>query len=112
MQIKLLKLSLIISILGIFLLLILTNLIKPQQVNNYQQLSQLKLNQLATTTGKVISVYSTNDFNIIKLNNNLTLTFNQKNLQLKQNQTITATGIISSYQSSLQIQANKIKINL
>ena len=105
---SLLKLSLIISILGILTLLILSNILQPHQVNNYQDLTNLRLNSLATTTGKIISTYSINDFNIIKLDNNITLTFNSKSIP-QINQTITATGMISSYNNQLQIQVNKIK---
>lgn len=106
---KLLKLSLIISISGILFLLFLSSNLQPIQVSSYSELTKLKPNSLVQTTGKIISVYSDNDFHIIKLDNNITLTFNH-NLTPPKNQTITATGKLTTYKNQLQIQAETIKI--
>jgi hypothetical protein len=87
---NILKLSLAMSFLGIFILL-LTSTIQPQ----------------FKTTGKIISVKKYNDFYIIKLNNNLTITCNKCNFQV--NQTIEVTGKLTKYKGQTQIQAEKIK---
>lgn len=103
MKNKLLTLSLILSFLGVFLLLILSLTLQPKQVSNY---SDLKLNNYVKTTGKITQIRTYNDFSIITLDNNLTLTCNCK---LKINQTIEATGKVVEYNKELQINSDKIK---
>lgn len=100
---KLLTFSLIISFLGVFLLLLLSNTIKPIQVSYYQQ---LKLNDKVKTTGKILNIKTYDNFNIISLDNNLTITCNKCNFKL--NQTIQAEGKVAEYKQQLQINAEKI----
>ncbi len=87
---SLLKLSLVISILGIFFLLILTNL------------SQVSVQ------GRVVYLKSYDDFKIITLDTNKTLTCDS--CFLKPNQTIQVQGKLITYQGKEEIQANKIRI--
>lgn len=101
-QKTLLKLSLIISFLGIFLLLLISALQKPKQASSYED---LKLNEQVKTTGKIISISKFEDFSVIKLDNNITLTCN---CQLQQNKTIEAEGKVTEYNNIKQIQAEKI----
>ena len=106
MKNKLLKFSFIISISGIFILLLFSQIIKPKQISDYQE---LKLNDYVSTTSKILSIKTYESFNIINLENKITLTCNSCNLKI--NQTITATGKVAEYNNKLQIQAEKIKIN-
>jgi len=101
---ELLKLSFLISILGIFLLLLISNIIQPKPITNY---SELKLNNYVKTSGKITSINNFQDFLVIKLNNNITITCNCK---LKANQTILVIGQVTEYKNQLQIQADKLKI--
>lgn len=101
---KLLKISFVVSFLGIFLLLLLSTIQKPRQVNSYED---LKLRENVKTTGKIISINSFNDFSIVKLDNNITITCNCK---LQENKTITLGGKVTEYENKLQIQAENIKI--
>jgi len=103
MKQTLFKTSLIISVLGIFILFLLSNLIQPKQVSSYQE---LKINELVKTQGKIISIKSYDDFNIITLDNNLTITCN---CNFKENQAIEAQGKVVEYKNQLQIQGNKIQ---
>ena len=102
---KIFKLSLIISLTGVFLLLLLSLAIQPKQISSY---SELKENDYAKVTGKIISIKNFNDFSVIKLDSNITLTCT--GCKLKENQTITAAGKVEKYQSSLQISIDKAEI--
>ena len=106
---KLMKISFLVSLVGIFFLLLLSNIIKPKQINLP---SELKLNSYASTSGKILSIKNYDDFLIIKLDNNIALIFNCKNCNLKQNLTIKTEGKVVSYKNELQIQAEKIKISI
>lgn len=100
---SLLKISFLISVLGIFFLLLISNIIQPKPITNY---SELKLNNYVKTSGKIISINQIEDFAIIKLSNNITLTCNCK---LKANQTIQVTGKVTEYKNQLQIQADRLE---
>ena len=100
---SLLKISFLISILGIFLLLLVSFLTQPKQVNHY---SELKINNYVKTTGKIISINSYQDFLVIKLNNNITITCN---CNLKANQTVAVAGKVTKYKGNLQIEAEEIE---
>ena len=99
---NLLKISLIISFLGIFFLLFLSQ--NQKQVNSYQELS---LGENVITKARIVSINSYDSFSVIKLNNNITLTCNCK---FKQNETIIAEGKVTEYKNNKQIQATKIAI--
>lgn len=99
----LLKISFIISVLGILILFLISNLIQPKQVSNYQE---LKINELVKTQGKIISIKSYDEFSIIILDNNLTITCNCK---LQENSTIQVQGKVSEYKNQLQISTDKIQ---
>ena len=100
----LLKLSLLISILGILILFLISNLIQPEQISNYKE---LKINQLVKTQGKILDIKNYDEFSIIKLDNNLIITCN---CNFKKNQTIQVIGKVVEYKNQLQIQAEKIEI--
>ncbi len=85
----LLKISFLISIMGIFLLLILAN---------FSQVS---------VQGKIISIKSYDDFKIILLDNNKTITCDS--CQVKPNQTIQVQGKNVNYRGEKEIEALLIK---
>lgn len=87
---KLLIISLIISILGIFSLILMA-LIHPPE----------------TSTGRVISVRDYNEFKIIALDTNKTVTCFKCDLRI--NDTIQVQGDIEFYQGKPQINAQIIK---
>jgi len=90
MENLLLKISLAISLFGVLFLLILANFSQP------------------VIQGKIISIKTHDDFKIILLDNNRTITCNS--CQLKINQTIQVQGKITEYQSPPQISADKIQV--
>jgi len=95
---------LIISILGIFILLLISSNLRPKKVSNYSELAE---GDYVQTTGKIISLRDYQDFSVIKLNNNITITCNCK---FTINNTIEVTGKVENYQNSLQINADKISL--
>ena len=101
---RLISISLIISVLGIFLLLAISVYQSPKEVTSYKQLS---LGDYVKITGKISSIRSYGDFSIITLENKVQVLCNKCNF--KQNQTITATGKVTEYQNKLQISAYLIK---
>jgi len=93
-----------ISILGIFLLLIISASIQPEKISGY---SELKENKYVQVSGKIISIKNYEDFSILKLDSNITLTCNCK---FQANSTVTAQGKVEKYQNNLQVNADKIEI--
>lgn len=101
---KWLGLSFIVSILGILVLFFISSFIQPQDVSNY---NQLKAGRFVMVSGKVVSIRSYNDFSIIRLDNNISLTCNCK---FSVNDSIYVEGMVEEYKNELQIQANKITL--
>lgn len=103
---NLLKLSLAASFLGILILLLLANS-QPELINSK---NQLKLGEYAKTQAKIVSIKNSNNFKIILLDNNITLTCYK--CQFNINDTITAQGKVIEYKNQIEIQADKIIKNL
>lgn len=109
----LLKLSFIISILGILLLLFLANTIQPAQIK-IKNISQQNLNQKIQLTGKIQSIktYKESDFQILTINDStdkIDILIDSP-INLTKNQTIMIQGRITDYKNNPQIQADKIKL--
>jgi hypothetical protein len=92
---KLFKIFLILSILGILLLLIISVSLPPKNVSKYSELK-----------GKIISLKVSGNFNVARLNNNITITCDCK---LRLNKTIIAEGRVQEYKGTLQINIEKMK---
>ena len=103
MENKLRLACLVFSIIGVFFLLILSATFQPKQVSSYQE---LKLGEYVKTQGKVIYAKNYDDFSILTLSNNLTLTCNCRS---KVNATIQVQGKVTEYKGKLQVQSNEIK---
>tara|TARA_Y100000310_G_C20464182_1_gene706808 strand:- start:304 stop:621 length:318 start_codon:yes stop_codon:yes gene_type:complete len=101
---NLLKLSLIISFLGVFSLFLISTILQPKQVNSYQD---LKLNQKVITQSTIKEIKTFNKFSIITLDNNITITCNCK---FKEKEQIEVEGKVTSYKNQLQIQAEQIHL--
>jgi hypothetical protein len=102
------KITLIITILGIFTLLILLNFSKPAIIDNYSSLKKLTDNTKIQTTGKVVSeriLYESTK--LIKLNNSIEIICNSCPNYL--NQTINVIGTTETYGNKTQVNALKIK---
>lgn len=95
---------LIISVIGIFLLMIISLNLQPQKISSY---SELKENSYVKVRGKITEIKNYQDFSAIKLDNNITITCNCK---FPVNQTISAIGRVEEYKDNLQVNAEKIEL--
>jgi DNA/RNA endonuclease YhcR with UshA esterase domain len=110
----LLKISLIISIAGILILLILLSTIKPTHIK-IKNINENNLNQKITVTGNIQKIinYKESDFQIITINDStgkIDILINNP-LNITKNKTITIQGKVTEYKNNLQIQADKIILN-
>lgn len=109
-----LTISLIISIIGILILLILSNSQEPEKIN-IKNIGIQNINQKIQTQGTIVSIKTYNNFEILNLRQNyydnysIAILINKKT-NLTKNQTIEVIGKIIEYKDSLEIQAEKIKI--
>jgi hypothetical protein len=102
------RICLIITLAGIFTLLILLNFSAPIIVDNYPNLEKLTDNTKVQIHGKVISeriLYETTK--LIKLNNSMEIICNSCPNYL--NQTINVIGTTETYGNKTQVNALKIK---
>lgn len=97
-----LKLALIISILGLFNLLVISYFIKAEKVNSY---ADLKLNNHVFTKSRIISIKNYDDFSVMKLENNITAVCS---CRMQENISIEVKGGVEEYNQELQINADKI----
>jgi len=111
MKITLLQISFIISLMGIFILLILANFLQPN-LENISSITPNRLNQNIKISGQISNIrnFDQSNFQIITIKGQMgeiSITTN-KILNLTKNQNITTIGKITEYEGELQIQANKI----
>jgi DNA/RNA endonuclease YhcR with UshA esterase domain len=108
-----LKISLVISILGIFLLLILSNILPPPKLT-IEKIDDSFLNKKVQVNGTIFNIknYKDSNFCVVSIKDQtgkIDVTAS-KILDLKNNQAIEVTGKVTEYKKYLQIQADKIKI--
>ena len=100
------KVSLIISILGIFLLLFLTNFLAYKEITS---LSNLTLNEKVRIEGKIIEEKTYGEFSVLKLKDEqgeIEITCNCKNFL---NKIVLVQGKVTEYKNIKQISAEKIE---
>lgn len=108
-EITLLKISLISSIIGTIILIILSSTLEPKLIK-IKNIKDLDLYKKIKIQGNITSIKNYNDFNILEINDNsgkINIIANGK-LNLTKNQAITVTGKITEYKDELQLQAEKI----
>jgi len=111
MKISPLKISLLLSLTGILLLLLLSNFLEPKLIN-ISEINDNSINQKTKIQGSIISIrsYKESNFQVISVKDKtgkIDITTN-KILNLKNNQTITIIGKVTEYKQALQVQADKI----
>lgn len=111
----LLKISLIITLSGIFFLTLLTFILEPKLIT-INNITQNQLNQQIKIQGIItnINTYKDSNFQVLTIkdkNNSIQITIN-KITNLKHNQLITITGKVTEYKNTLQIQADKISLTV
>jgi len=111
----LLKISLIISILGILILLLLVNIIEPTQIK-IKNINENLLNNKIQIIGKIQSIktYKESNFEILTINDStgkIDVLINNLITNITKNQTVIVIGKISEYKNNLEIQADKISLD-
>jgi DNA/RNA endonuclease YhcR with UshA esterase domain len=109
---NILKISLSISLIGIFAIIILTNILQPKLIS-IQEINSKFLNKNVKIQGQIINAksYLEKNFQVLTIKDNtgqIDITLN-KILSLT-NQTITIIGKVAQYNQNFQIQTNKIII--
>ena len=108
----LLRIAFIISILGIFLLLILSNVLEPK-LTKIKDINPLQLNQKIKISGVVENIRKYPNFEIITLKDEtgkILITLD-KNLNLTKNQSIVVFGRVYEYKNLIEIKSEKILIH-
>ena len=105
-----LKISFIIAILGILLLMFLSEIITPTQIK-IKDITDDKLNQKIEIKGNITSIktYSSSNFQITTLMDETgKIDITSEIINITKNQTIIVIGKITEYKKTLQISADKI----
>lgn len=110
---NLFKISLILSLTGIFLLLLLSSILEPK-LTKIQDINDKLIDKKVKIQGQIFNIknYEDSNFQVISIKDEtgkIDVT-TDKILNLTNNQNITVIGAISEYKNSLQIQADKILI--
>jgi hypothetical protein len=110
---NLLKVTLIISLTGIFLLLCLANFIQHSIVN-ISSITENQIDREVKISGQVTSskIFEDSDFQIINLKDktgNISITIDTP-VNISKNQTLTITGKIIEYKDNLEMRAEKISL--
>ncbi len=115
MKLKLnLKTTLSISLLGILLLLFLSEFLSPN-ITNISDINNKLLNQKTQVQGQIFNIrtFEDSNFQIISIKDStgkIDIILNNPT-NLANNQNITVIGKITEYNQTLQIQADKIILN-
>ena len=109
---NLLKISLVISIIGIIILLFLSNILSPEQIE-IGKINNKYINQKVNVNGKIFNIkkYEDSNFQVISIKDStgkIDITIDEI-INFKINQTINIIGTVQEYKQYLQIQADKIK---
>jgi len=108
---NILIISILISILGIILLLLISLTFQPKQIK-IKQINSEMLNQKVKVSGKVISLKNYDNFQLITLNDSsgkITI-INNNPINLTKNQNIIVQGKVEEYKNQLEINAIKINV--
>jgi RecJ-like exonuclease len=108
---KILKISFIISILGIIFLLVISLNMPPKKLD-INKINENLLNKKVVVSGEIVSIRNYSNFQIILLKDstgevNITI---YQNLDLKKLEKIKVIGIVKEYKNNLQIESEKIEI--
>ncbi len=102
------KLPIIITLIGLLALILILNLSKPIHIDSQEELKSLTQNKKVQVSGKVIEQKDYDKITILKLENNITLTYSGKHINFLNND-ILALGIYDGF-SYPKIKILEIKI--
>jgi hypothetical protein len=105
----LLKIALVCSIAGIFLLFIISNELPP----NEKAINNLENNENVVLSGKITKIYDKGDLMIAELSqyNKISVVIYKKDyLDLRVNDNIEVTGTTTEYNCKLEIMADEVRL--
>jgi hypothetical protein len=105
------RLALIITILGLFTLLLILNSQQPTPIESSDQLQNITENGLIQVSGIVIKETYNQNSRSLTLSNNLKLTCACKDLPSLKGRNIEATAIIERFNNQETLEVLEIKIN-
>ena len=109
-MINLTKLSFTISILGIFILLLLSNILEPK-LTKISDLTIKDLDKNVKIRGQIKNIRNYEQITILTISDTtdkIDLLINKKNINLIKNQNLTIIGKVNLYKGNLQIEVIKI----
>jgi len=104
------KLSFTISILGIFILLLLSNLLEPKLIK-ISEISIKDLDKNVKIEGKIKNIRNYEQFTILTISDTtdkIDILINKNKFNTVKNQTLTIIGTVNLYKDILQIKVVKI----
>jgi len=108
---NLLRVAILCSIIGIFVLIIISNSIELKKLT-IGEITNKHIGQAIKTEGKIFSIITAEDFTILEIKDKTgkikIMVF--ENITLKQNQEILIEGKVKEYKDEFEIEADKIKI--
>mgnify|MGYP001585078195 CR=1 FL=1 len=109
-EINFLKISLLISLIGILLLLLLSNILEPK-LTNIEKINYKFIDKKVKVQGEIFNIktYEDSDFQVISIKDEtgkVDITSPLINVSL--NQEIIVIGTVKEYKEYLQVQADKI----
>lgn len=109
---NLLKVALICSIIGIFIIFIFADNLEPSLIN-ISEISSSLIDQSVTVQGKIVSIKSSPSILIFDVKDDTgsikVVAFDEKNSDLNKDQLVEILGIVKEYKGFLEIEARKIK---
>jgi len=107
---RLLRISLIISLIGIFFLLLLAKNLEPKQIG-IKEINDNLLNQKVKIQGTILKIQDKTTFKILSVadaTGKIDILCECKNNQFQVNNTILVLGTLQDYKKNFQISADKI----
>lgn len=111
MENNLFKISLLISLIGIFLLLVLSNILEPKIID-ISKINNPIIGEAVKIQGQIFNIreYPDSNFQVISIKDEtgkVDVT-TDRILNLTNNQEIIVIGVVKEYKEFLQVQANRI----
>lgn len=109
---NLLKVALICSIIGIFIIFVFANRLEPSLIN-ISEISSSLVDQSVKVQGKIVSIKNSPSVLIFDVKDDTgsvkVVVFDKKNLDLNKNQLVEVLGVVKEYKGSLEVEAKNIK---
>ena len=110
---NLLRLAIITSIIGILILIIISEKITPAKIQ-ISEITEKDIDRVIKIKGEITSITQTDSLLILTIKDDTAeikvTAFKEKDIEIKKNQIAEIEGKITLYTNQIQIEADKIKI--